>query len=376
MQIINGAARPRSWLRAISGLLVLCFQLSAHAGVSIEHKNLDQLYQEAKAEGGALVVYAGGDTPGQQDGIKKAFEERFPGVILDVVVDYSKFHDARIDNQLATKMLTPDVVQLQTLQNYPRWKSEGVLLSYKPLGWDKVYPSFRDKDGAWTGVFVDAFSNVVNTQQIPQAAWPREAKDYLRPDLKGKIVVTYPTDDDAVLFWFKLMVDKFGWSYVERFRDQQPRYVRGTQAPADDVESGLSSATFSTDGALNPDPAAHSRFVLPKQDPFVSWAQRAAILKDAKHPAAAKLYLSWLLDKKTQSEVWYMWSVRTDVTPPKGYKQIWDYPNTDPTAFEHFMADRAAVERFRAQIGLYLGEVKGEPSPGLPGLHPTTALPH
>ncbi len=71
-----------------------------------------------------------------------------------------------------------------------------------------------------------------------------------------------------------------------------------------------------------------------------------------------------------------MWSVRTDVAPPKGYKQIWEYPNTDPTAFEHFMADRAAVERFRAQIGLYLGEVKGEPSPGWLGLYPTKALAH
>lgn len=376
MQIIDSVLRSRSWLSLLSGLSILCFQLSANAAVPVENKTLDQLYQEAKAEGGALVVYAGGDTPGQQDGIKKAFEERFPGITLDVIVDYSKFHDARIDNQRATKKLIPDVVQLQTLQNYPRWKSEGLFLNYKPLGWNKVYPPFRDKDGAWTGVFVDAFSNVVNTRQIPQEKWPLEAKDYLREDLKGKIVVTYPNDDDAVLFWFKLMVDKFGWSYVEQFRDQQPRYVRGTQAPADDVESGLSSATFSTDGALTPSATAQSRFVLPKHDPFISWAQRAAILKDSKHPATAKLYLSWLLDKKTQSEVWYMWSVRTDVTPPEGYKHIWEYSNTDPTAFERFMADRAAVEQFRTQIGLYLGEVKGEPSPGWPGRYPTKALAH
>lgn len=43
---------------------------------------------------------------------------------LNVIVDYSKFHDARIDNQLATNTLVPDVVQLQTLQDYPRWKKK------------------------------------------------------------------------------------------------------------------------------------------------------------------------------------------------------------------------------------------------------------
>lgn len=46
------------------------------------------------------------------------------------------------------------------------------------------------------------------------------------------------------------------------------------------------------------------------------------------------------------------------------------------TAFGKFLADRAAVESFRSQIGLYLSETKGEPSPGHLGLHPEKALPH
>lgn len=45
-----------------------------------------------------------------------------------------------------------------------------MLLNYKPIGWDKVYPAFKDKDGSWTGVFVDAFSNVVNTKLIAENA--------------------------------------------------------------------------------------------------------------------------------------------------------------------------------------------------------------
>lgn len=342
-----------------------------------ETRTLDQLHNAALAEGGRVIVYAGGDTPGQQDMIKNAFEKRFPGVTLDVVVDYSKFHEARIDNQLATNTLVPDVVQIQTLQNFPRWKKQGVLLPYKPLGWERIYKPFRDADGAYTGVFVDAFSNVINSKLLPdQRTWPREAKDYLRPEFKGKIVLTHPTDDDAVLFWFKQVVDKYGWNYVTELAKQEPIYVRGTQAPTDMVESGAATVTFSTDGGLVPWEGTVSRFVLPKSDPFVAWPQQAAIMKGAKHPQAAKLYLSWLLDKGTQKDVWYMWSVRTDVAPPAGYKPIWEYPNGDPLAFGKFMANRAAVESFRSQISLYLGETKGESSAGQPGLHPEKALPH
>lgn len=62
-----------------------------------EEKSLDQLHRAALDEGGSLIVYAGGDTANQQDSNKEAFEKAFPGVTVNMVVDYSKFHDARID---------------------------------------------------------------------------------------------------------------------------------------------------------------------------------------------------------------------------------------------------------------------------------------
>ncbi|MDO5657743.1 MAG: hypothetical protein Q4G36_05420 [Paracoccus sp. (in: a-proteobacteria)] len=36
--------------------------------------------------------------------------------------------------------------------------------------------------------------------------------------------------------------------------------------------------------------------VLPEHDPFTAWPQQAAILKGARHPESANLYLNWLLD--------------------------------------------------------------------------------
>ncbi len=289
---------------------------TAHAtGRGGETKSLEQLYREAKAEGGALIVYAGGDTATQQDGNKAAFEKAFPGITLDIVVDYSKFHDARIDNQLTTGTLVPDVVQLQTLQDFARWKRQGVLRCYKP-GFSRVHPAFKDPDGAWTGIFVDAFSTIYNVDKAGAAA-PTSARDLLDPRWKGKIVSTFPNDDDAVLYLYKVIVDKYGWDWLRRFVAQDIAWVRGTQEPADRVEAGTAAVALGTDGMLTPADGVKTRFVLPKNDPFMAWAQRAAIFKDAKHPAAAKLYLNWWLDKQTQSD-FYMWSVRTDVAPHAG----------------------------------------------------------
>ncbi|SPF07201.1 ABC transporter substrate-binding protein [Streptomyces sp. MA5143a] len=342
---------------------------SRRADTREETKSLDQLYREARAEGGTLVVYAGGDTATQQDGNKAAFEKAFPGITVNIVVDYSKFHDARIDNQLATGTLVPDVVQLQTLQDFPRWKKEGVLRPYKPAGFSRVHPAFKDPDGAWTGIFVDAFSTIYNIDEVRHGKAPATARDLLDPRLKGKIVSTFPNDDDAVLYLYKLIVDKYGWDWLRRFAAQDVAWVRGTQEPADRVEAGTAAVALGTDGMLTPADGMKTRFVLPRHDPFMAWAQRAAIFKDAKHPATAKLYLNWWLSKQTQSD-FYMWSVRTDVAPHTGYRPIWDYPNAHLDGFEHFMADRALVERFKQQLTLYVGEVTGEPSPQWLGLHP------
>lgn len=66
------------------------------------------------------MVYHGGDTPTQQDDLKAAFAAAFLKINLTLVVDYSKYHNVRFNNQLETNTLVPDVIALQTLHDFPR----------------------------------------------------------------------------------------------------------------------------------------------------------------------------------------------------------------------------------------------------------------
>ena len=52
-----------------------------------------------------LILYAGGDTAGQQDSTKATFEQRFPNITIDIIVDYSKYHGSRIEYQLSVEQL-------------------------------------------------------------------------------------------------------------------------------------------------------------------------------------------------------------------------------------------------------------------------------
>ncbi|MFD3835652.1 ABC transporter substrate-binding protein [Streptomyces sp. NPDC058642] len=334
---------------------------------SEETRTLDELYRAALAEGGKLVLYAGGDTPTQQDFTKAAFLKRFPDIDLTLVVDYSKYHDVRVDNQLATDTLVPDVVQLQTLQDFTRWKEQGRLLRYKPAGFSKVYDKFKDPHGAWVAIGAIGFSFMYDTAAVGSGA-PRTPLDLVDPKWKGKIASSYPHDDDAVLYLYSLYVQKYGWEWAARLAAQDVRFARGSNSPGDAVRAGTHAIGIGGSGA--PLGAGPVKWVVPEGAPFMAWGQRAAILKQAAHPTAAKLYLNWQLSLATQQGSFNGWSVRTDVTPPAGLKPVWEYPDAHLDGFPRFMADRAAIERWKQTFALYFGEVKGDPTPGWLGLHP------
>ncbi|MFF7073006.1 ABC transporter substrate-binding protein [Streptomyces pseudovenezuelae] len=340
---------------------------SATGSGSEETRTLDELYQDAIAEGGKLVVYAGGDLANSGSGAsaRTAFRARFPEIDLQLIVDYSKYHDVRIDNQFATDTLVPDVVQLQTLQDFTRWKHEGRLLHYKPAGFSKLYKKFRDSDGAWISAAVIAFSYVYDIAAAGANA-PQSPLDLIDPRWKGKVASSYPHDDDAVLYLYALYAEKYGWDWMAALAAQQPQFARGSFSPSTAINNKTAVVGLGTGG--NATATSGIRMGLPDEHPFMAWGQRLAILKKAANPTAAKLFLNWQISTERQTSS--SWSVRTDVPAPAGLRPVWEYANANVDGFPRFMEDRAKVERLKQTFALYFGEVKGDPTPGWPGLHP------
>jgi len=53
-------------------------------------------------------------------------------------------------------------------------------------------------------MYIIGWSNLWNVNFI-NGSEPKEYTDYLKPEFKDKLVLTYPNDDDAVLHQFNLM---------------------------------------------------------------------------------------------------------------------------------------------------------------------------
>ncbi|RHY00356.1 hypothetical protein DYB36_005707 [Aphanomyces astaci] len=334
-----------------------------------ETKTLAQLYQEAIQEGGNLVVYHGGDTPDQQNYTADAFKAKFPDINLTMIVDYSKYHNARVDNQLETNSLVADVIALQTLQDYPRWKKEDKLLAYKPKGFSGIYDGFKDADGTWYSHAVFTFSYFYDTAILEGKGIdvPKTAKDLADPKYKGLIASSWPHDDDASLFVYDRYVKEYGWDWVKKLAENNVQFNRGSHTAGEAVANKTHAI-----GVAGSVPEVNTPTVVePTGDgagsDYLSWGQRIAVLKKAPHPAAAKLFVNWIVSKEVQNTVMKGFSSRTDI---EGASKAWDVKRANSLAFQKWMENRAYIEELKATFALYFKEVTGEPSPGQLGLHP------
>ncbi|EGU85310.1 hypothetical protein FOXB_04177 [Fusarium oxysporum f. sp. conglutinans Fo5176] len=325
----------------------------------VETRSIDQIYKAALKEGGVVTAWFGGDEKSQEDAMKKAFESSFPGMKLNLTVDLSKYLDGNIDQQLANNNVYVDTLALQTTQDFPRWKEQGALLYYAPAGFDKIYSGLKDIDAAFYGYTGIAWQLIWNAGKLKGKKAPAEYNDFLAPEYKGKLALTYPNDDDSILFLFDQILNKYGETWFNKLLQQKPRWVRGAATPQTLVRNSKTPyvATFTSAMGLTTG-AGSLNATYPKKSNFISWAQHTAILKDAPHPEGAKLLQNFLLSKDFQKTNG-LWPVRSDVAPPAGFPQFINEPNTDPHDFMKFMSDRERVERLRFWFEKRLGTAQG-----------------
>jgi ABC-type Fe3+ transport system substrate-binding protein len=344
-----GIALARTSTAAVASLTALC--CSAPAGA----QTVAQLYALAKEEK-TLVMLAAGPTA-DYESAARAFEEKFPGITVSLTGGFSNVLNARIEEQVSTKKVATDLAILQTVQNFIAWEKRGLLLHFKPAGFDKINILAKDKDGAWIAVSRHPLFYGYNTEHVRPHDVPQLAIDFLRAPFKGKLVSAYPADDDATLFAFATVVEKQGWSYMSQYMKQQPKFIQGHLGVARSLGSGESYVSFDTTaGTALSVQRAGGKIALagPKDDYLPVFFAAEAILKDAPHPNAAKLYVTWYLSMEWQSRMG-TYSPREDVPSPPGLPPLSNYRLED--RYTEFMSDEAQLAGLRRRFEGYTGPV-------------------
>jgi ABC-type Fe3+ transport system substrate-binding protein len=337
-----------------AGLAVIAAATSL-ACAAASAQSADQLYAKAKDEK-ALVLYTGGPALPYEH-MAKDFMERYPGIAISVTGGFSNVLDAKINGQLAANKLEVDMAFFQTVQDFVGWKKANALLPFKPDGFDKIDPRFRDQDSAFTPTSVVLLTYAFNTKLVASGDAPKSALDFLKAQFAGKLVSAYPADDDATLYAFATIVKKYGWDYMKEYMAQKPNFIQGHLDVLRSVANGANLVTFdstsSTTGALKK-AGQPIDFAFPARDPMPTFFVTAGIFKNAPHPNAAKLFLDWYMAKEQQSRIG-TFSARTDVDPPPGLQPLSAYNIV--AGYRQFVSDEKELAALRKRFESYTGPV-------------------
>lgn len=316
---------------------------------------LDDLFAAAKTEG-SLTMYTGGASINSAP-VVKAFNAAFPGIDVTVIGAYSNVNDVKIDRQLRTHDVTADIVSFQTIQDFVRWNRAGELLPFKFDGFDLFERRYKDPGGAFVATSLNPLTYAYNATLLAPADVPKSALDFLRPKFRGHAITCYPHDDDATLYLFYTLSQKYGWGFIDKYMASRPAFVEGHLGVARAIASGKKLVTFDASAHMALDMKEKGQPIdvaFSAHDPTPVFYNTSAILRAAPHPNAAKLFTTWYLSKEQQIKTGN-WSARRDVPPPEGSEPLSAYKLAD--RYRDFLLDAPLVADLRKRFLAYTGPV-------------------
>jgi ABC-type Fe3+ transport system substrate-binding protein len=151
--------------------------------------------------------------------------------------------------------------------------------------------NFRDEDGAYLALSANALTYAYNTARVRAEDAPKSAQDFLKPMFAGSVITVYPADDDAALYLYHLIVQKYGWGWMDKYMATKPNFIQGHLPVARSVASGENIATFDASSSVWPfKREGKVEIVWSPVDETPVFTLTGDIFKDAPHPNAAKLY--------------------------------------------------------------------------------------
>jgi iron(III) transport system substrate-binding protein len=263
-------------------------------GLSGEER--DQTLLDLAKKEGQLSLYTSNT---DMDDVVKAFEDKY-GLNVETYRANSETVLQRVLQESSAQYQGADLIEtnageLNALQQ------QQLLSPYEGALRDKVRPEGQ-KDG-WTADRFNAFVIGWNTAKVPAGTEPRSLQDLAGPQWKGRVGLEIGDID-----WYAAMykyyqakgmsdadIDKFFHDLAANSKIAKGHTVMGELLAAGQFDTAVSIYSHTVDNAAEKGaPVAWRKDGKPVQ-PVVLRPNGAGLMKSAKHPAAAMLFLDFLL---------------------------------------------------------------------------------
>jgi len=211
-----------------------------------------------------------------------------------------------------------DCVWGWAVTNMAEFVPKGMLVAYKPKGWDKIPANFKDPNGYWTAIDLYAAALVPNTKVLAEKnlPMPKGWHDLLNPVYKGMLIMPNPASSGTGFLQVasllvlldpdyknKPIEQNKAWAFLKELDKNMGQYIKSGSKPAKltaagEYAVGCSFAFVYSSLKKQGSPVA---LVMPEEGAGFE-LEANALLKDAKHEAAAKKFLDWAISKGAMEE--------------------------------------------------------------------------
>ena len=247
---------------------------------------------------GVVVWYA---TMNSNDVVKTAnqFMKTHPGIKVQVLRLGSSQLPARVSTEQRAGTYNADVISGDEFQ-VAQLINVGAFDKYQPLDSSAYLKGTIDPQGYWTNLYLATTVLAWNPQRLKadHLAPPKSLEDFTKPEWKGKFGL-----DTGALNWYMgtLQAQKNGQDLMKAIAANDPRKTDGHTQTVTELASGEFDAT----------PTAYSYMAFEQQhkgqpvafadpNPLLVTLNPIGLAKNAPHPAAAKVFIDWLLSKDGQ----------------------------------------------------------------------------
>jgi iron(III) transport system substrate-binding protein len=291
--------------------------LTALAGSALDEAAA--LYAEAKKEG-KVVWWTAHYQLSAAEAVRDAFVAKYPGIEVQFIRQTAQVVYQRLTQNLKAGVREVDVFASTDEAHYTTLKKQNVFTAYTPLGVESLPPAFRriDPDSTY---HVGALGFVVINHNSKVTKPPQKWTDLLESKWRGHISLGHPGFSGYVGNWVVALWDKYGWDFFVTLNKNNPKIGRSVNDTVTDIISGERAVGAGPEN-FSLEAKAKGNFIdiqWPADDAILI-VSPVAILKDAPHPNAARLFESFFYTTEYSAALTktFNYPLRTDVPSASG----------------------------------------------------------
>ena len=342
----------REIVKGVGALSFSAFALRVGAAPAAEAIT-PSLVEAAKKEG-KIAFYTAMDLQ-LAEHYGKSFEQRFPGISVQVERSGSERVFTRIAQETESNIRVVDVVNTADLAHCSVWMKRGWLEPYLPEEVVQHYDrGYYDADGHYltTRVLVSPFG--YNTNLVKPEETPKSFADLLDPKWMGKMVKGHPGFSGTIMTATFQITRDLGWDYLEKLAKQRVLQVQSATDTPKRISLGERAVMVDGAGYLvirYKEAGQPVEIVYPEEGTPLATGP-SAVFKGAPNPNAARLFQNWMHSREAQQLIVddaRQYSAHSQTVEKPGIRKLADIKlmKEDP---EGILAEGEAVKKRYAEI--------------------------